>query len=99
MNLQILFCFQEFCLRFIIRESNYTNIIMSTEFETIMQALMVEIIRRRQQTALETPVFDNRVPLYPGKCADITGNKSLTALFNTVIYMQPLQITAATLEL
>lgn len=30
------------------------------------QALMVEIIRRRQQTTAEIPVFDNRIPQDPG---------------------------------
>jgi len=39
---------QEYCLKFIIKESNYNQIVMSREFETIEQPLMVEIIRRRQ---------------------------------------------------
>ncbi|KXJ09389.1 Leucine-zipper-like transcriptional regulator 1 [Exaiptasia diaphana] len=58
-------CLKEFCLRFIVREANYTNIIMSKEFESMTQALMVEIIRRRQQTTSEIPVFDNRIPQDP----------------------------------
>lgn len=37
---------QEFCLRFIVKECNYNQIVMSKEFETISQPLMVEIIRR-----------------------------------------------------
>lgn len=40
---------KEFCLRFIVKESNYNQIVMSKEFETLDQPLMVEIIRRRQQ--------------------------------------------------
>lgn len=39
---------QDFCLRFIVREANYNNIIMSKNFESVPQKLMVEIIRRRQ---------------------------------------------------
>lgn len=39
---------KEFCLKFIIKESNYNQIIMSKEFETLEQELMVEIIRRKQ---------------------------------------------------
>ncbi len=39
---------KEFCLRFVVKESNYNAIVMSKEFETLDQPLMVEIIRRRQ---------------------------------------------------
>ena len=41
--------FQEYCLKFIVKESNYNQIIMSKEFETLEQTLMVEIIRRKTQ--------------------------------------------------
>ncbi|XP_067650775.1 leucine-zipper-like transcriptional regulator 1 [Haliotis asinina] len=56
---------KEYCLRFIVKESNYNQIVMSKEFETLDQPLMVEIIRRRQQPhqrMLETyqdPVITN----------------------------------------
>lgn len=40
---------KEFCLKFIVKESNYNQIIMSQEFETLEQTLMVEIIRRKTQ--------------------------------------------------
>ena len=43
-----LFFFKEYCLKFIIKETNYNQIVMSKEFETLDQPLMVEIIRRRQ---------------------------------------------------
>jgi hypothetical protein len=39
---------KEFCLKFVIKESNYNQIVMSNEFESLDQSLMVEIIRRRQ---------------------------------------------------
>ncbi|EDO44170.1 predicted protein [Nematostella vectensis] len=39
---------KEFCLRFIVREANYSSIIMSKEFESVPRDLMVDIIRRRQ---------------------------------------------------
>ena len=40
---------KEFCLKFIIKETNFNQIVSSKEFETLDQPLMVEIIRRRQQ--------------------------------------------------
>ncbi|XP_078039426.1 leucine zipper like transcription regulator 1 isoform X3 [Augochlora pura] len=43
-----LYFIKEFCLSFVVKESNYNQIIMSREFETMDQPLMVEIIRRRQ---------------------------------------------------
>lgn len=52
---------QEFCLKFIVKESTYNQIVMSKEFETIAQPLMVEIIRRRQMPAVRSllePMFD-----------------------------------------
>ncbi|GAB6032197.1 Leucine-zipper-like transcriptional regulator 1 [Chamberlinius hualienensis] len=39
---------KEFCLKFIVKECNYNHIVMSKEFETIDQPLMVEIVRRRE---------------------------------------------------
>ncbi|XP_066280892.1 leucine-zipper-like transcriptional regulator 1 [Branchiostoma lanceolatum] len=41
---------KELCLNFIVRESHYNQIVMSTEFETVPQPLMVEIIRRKQSS-------------------------------------------------
>lgn len=38
---------KEFCLSFVVKESNYNQIVMSQEFETLDRPLMVEIIRRR----------------------------------------------------
>lgn len=46
----LLHSIKEFCLKFIIKETNYNQIVMSKEFETLDQPLMVEIIRRRQAT-------------------------------------------------
>lgn len=43
-----LFFIKEFCLSFVVKESNYNVIVMSQEFETLDQPLMVEIIRRKQ---------------------------------------------------
>lgn len=39
---------KEHCLRFIVKESNYNQIVMTSEFETLDRKLMVEIIRRKQ---------------------------------------------------
>lgn len=44
-----LLCIKEYCLRFVVKEYNFTPIVMSPEFERIEQCLMVEIIRRKQQ--------------------------------------------------
>ncbi|KAK3599084.1 hypothetical protein CHS0354_024412 [Potamilus streckersoni] len=38
---------KEYCLKFIVKESNYQQIIMSKDFETLDQPLMVEVIRRK----------------------------------------------------
>jgi hypothetical protein len=48
-HLNLLFV-KEFCLKFIVKETNYNQIVMSKEFETLEQPLMVEIIRQQQQT-------------------------------------------------
>lgn len=39
---------KEICLGFVVKDSNYNQIVMSQEFETLDQPLMVEVIRRRQ---------------------------------------------------
>ena len=39
---------KDFCLKFIIKESNFNHIVNSKDFESLDQPLMVEIIRRRQ---------------------------------------------------
>lgn len=39
---------KEYCLKFIVKESNFTQIIMRDEFENVEKELMVDIIRRRQ---------------------------------------------------
>lgn len=38
---------KEYCMKFIVKEHNYNTVIMSKEFETLEQSLMVEIIRRK----------------------------------------------------
>lgn len=49
-----LYFIKEFCLKFIIKEVTYNQIVMSKEFETLDQTLMVEIIRRRQTPQLRS---------------------------------------------
>ena len=39
---------KEYCMKFIIRESNYQKVIMSESFETLDRTLMVQIVRRQQ---------------------------------------------------
>ncbi|XP_050596167.1 leucine-zipper-like transcriptional regulator 1 isoform X1 [Bombus affinis] len=59
-----LYFIKEFCLSFIVKEVNYNQIVMSKEFETLDQPLMVEIIRKRQM-----PQKD----LFPRQCDLTTG--------------------------
>ncbi|XP_011865568.1 PREDICTED: leucine-zipper-like transcriptional regulator 1 isoform X1 [Vollenhovia emeryi] len=49
-----LYFIKEFCLSFVVKENNYNQIVMSQEFETLDQPLMVEIIRRRQMPQVRT---------------------------------------------
>ncbi|EFN67984.1 Leucine-zipper-like transcriptional regulator 1 [Camponotus floridanus] len=49
-----LYFIKEFCLSFVVKENNYNLIVMSQEFETLDQPLMVEIIRRRQMPQTRT---------------------------------------------
>ncbi|CAH0765579.1 unnamed protein product [Bemisia tabaci] len=61
-------CFiKEYCLKFIVKESNYNQIVMSKEFETLDRTLMVEIIRRKQtqNSALHNKTFLQE-PTYEG---------------------------------
>ena len=39
---------REFCMRFIVRDSNYRKVIMSSSFERLDRSVMVQIIRRQQ---------------------------------------------------
>ena len=39
---------KEFCMRFIVRDSNYRKVIMGSAFENLHPSLMVQIIRRQQ---------------------------------------------------
>ncbi|CAG0881340.1 unnamed protein product [Darwinula stevensoni] len=55
---------KEYCMKFIVKENNYNHIVMSDEFETLDQQLMVEIVRRRQQSSqvlsrVSEPQWDN----------------------------------------
>jgi hypothetical protein len=62
-----LYFIKEFCLKFIVKETNYNQIVMSKEFETLEQPLMVEIIRRRQMPQMRSllePQFDNTGECY-----------------------------------
>ncbi|XP_028169005.1 leucine-zipper-like transcriptional regulator 1 [Ostrinia furnacalis] len=48
-------CIKEYCLRFVVKDYNFTPIVMSAEFEQMDQSLMVELIRRRQQPSKQPP--------------------------------------------
>ena len=62
---------KEFCLRYIIKESSYNKIVMSKEFETLDQPLMVEIIRRRQAPQLRSLQEGASVDQGPGLNQDL----------------------------
>ncbi|XP_068984941.1 leucine-zipper-like transcriptional regulator 1 isoform X3 [Bombus flavifrons] len=59
-----LYFIKEFCLSFIVKEINYNQIVMSKEFETLDQPLMVEIIRKRQMP--QRSVFPRQCDLSTG---------------------------------
>ncbi|CAH2233958.1 jg21439 [Pararge aegeria aegeria] len=48
-------CIKEYCLRFVVKDYNFTAIVMSPEFEQMEQKLMVEVIRRRHQPHHKLP--------------------------------------------
>jgi len=62
---------KEFCLRFIIKDVTYNQIVMSKEFETLDQPLMVEIIRRRQSPQLRSLMEDCSVESGPTLADDL----------------------------
>ena len=43
-----LYFVKDLCLNFVVKDSNYNQIVMSKEFESLEQPLIVEIIRRKQ---------------------------------------------------
>ena len=45
---------KDYCLQFIVRESNYRAVIMSSTFESLDKSLMVQIIRRQQSYSRPT---------------------------------------------
>ena len=51
LNLQRL---KEYCMKFIVRESNYRKIVMMGSFERLDQSLMVQIVRRQQYRSRPT---------------------------------------------
>lgn len=64
-NLKLAFI-KELCMKLIVRESNYTQIVMSQEFETLDQPLMVEIIRRKQLPQIKRA--QEALHPFDGKC-------------------------------
>jgi hypothetical protein len=40
---------KEYCLKFIVKDINYREVVMSPQFEDLAKPLMVEVIRRREQ--------------------------------------------------
>ncbi|KAG6449738.1 leucine-zipper-like transcriptional regulator 1 [Manduca sexta] len=53
-------CIKEYCLRFVVKDYNFTPIVMSSEFERMEQSLMVEVIRRRQQPPAKPPAANEQ---------------------------------------
>ncbi|KYM96376.1 Leucine-zipper-like transcriptional regulator 1 [Cyphomyrmex costatus] len=49
-----LYFIKDFCLSFVVKDNNYGLIVMSQEFETLDQPLMVEIVRRRELSQTKT---------------------------------------------
>lgn len=55
-------------MSFIVKDDNFNNIVMTSDFETLDKPLMVEIVRKR---------------VYPGRMNDIRISKLLGLIFNT----------------
>ncbi|XP_014247262.1 leucine-zipper-like transcriptional regulator 1 [Cimex lectularius] len=61
-NVLKLYFIKEFCLKFIVKETNYNDIIMSKEFENLDRSLIVEVIRRQrvpQTKSILEPTFQS----------------------------------------
>lgn len=57
---------KDFCLKFIVKENNYNEIIMSKEFETLEQPLMIEVIRWQRLPHVRShyePLFEGNTGL------------------------------------
>ena len=55
-------CFKDFCVKFIVKDSNYTQIVMSKEFESLEKYLMVEIVRKHTQTRASSRQAEQQDP-------------------------------------
>ena len=69
---------KEYCLRFIIKEAHYNPIVMSKEFESLDQPLMVEIIRRRQQKDNSAEIIPN-INLAEAAATSLASDKAMIA--------------------
>ncbi len=58
---------KEYCMRFIVQDSNYRKIVMSNSFETLDKALMVQVIRRQlfrsRPTSPDPPAVQSQADL------------------------------------
>lgn len=59
-----LYLIKNLCLKFIIKDGNYKDIVMSDEFEILDKTLMIEIVRQKQEP---TSKLYERPALDPGK--------------------------------
>ena len=64
---------KEYCMRFIVRDSNYRKVIMTSSFESLDRQLMVEIVRRQQFRSRPTSPSHysvEREPVVPSSLQD-----------------------------
>ena len=62
---------KEYCLRFIVKESNYQKVIMSESFETLDRNLIIQIVRRQQFRSRPTsPEHDSVSSFVPSSLQD-----------------------------
>ena len=54
-------------MNFVVKESNYNAIVMSKDFEALVQPLMVEVVRRRQ-LASGRPYQHEKMPEFDKSC-------------------------------
>lgn len=77
-------------MKFLIKESNFKQIVMSTQFEHLEQSLMVEIIRRHQSPAKVQLQADQISNILDSSSHDKCKKKAISLLTITHFYTHTL---------
>lgn len=63
---------KESCMKFIVKEDNFTNIVMSEEFEALSKELILEIIRRKHKSVVKLSDMTQNNNCESGCCSRLT---------------------------